>query len=419
MRGYAEEAPAGATHLMRSERREEAGCLGILLRAWLAALRGEVTRALDIARDLLFYKELSDTQTTAPLVLMGVCFAQLGRWELALECVDKIEDFSLAEEHPAMLAAGLLRGEILLRRAIQHAARECMNRNGRVKRRFPPASYAFLHENAAACFEKVHEHSGEFTLFSRLAIAGATAARSLGVTEFRTASRLETHLQWLQECGFTFLHRVGRSTLGMLHFVADDHRLARVWLIPLASEAQFHVGGPFDRESLQVTAFLLETPHPRSAVAALCKYLREQEARLAAADALVGRFDLASIIGGRRMRKSVRGPSLIEAVEQHVLDSLDRRQSVDELALVTGVSRRKLELSFRTLTGQSPRQFIIELKLLQARRMMEQHVHISPKILRGIARRTGFASYRRFEANFVRAFGFAPDETCTLASSEN
>lgn len=78
--------------------------------------------------------------------------------------------------------------------------------------------------------------------------------------------------------------------------------------------------------------------------------------------------------------------------------------SVDELARLTGVSRATLGRLFKRYRGQSPGARYQELRLLQAKELLQQ----TGESITSIAMATGFSSSQHFSTTFKRVFGSPP-----------
>ncbi|NIK87001.1 transcriptional regulator GlxA family with amidase domain [Rhizomicrobium palustre] len=78
--------------------------------------------------------------------------------------------------------------------------------------------------------------------------------------------------------------------------------------------------------------------------------------------------------------------------------------SVEELAEVARLSPRQFSRAFRIETGQSPAKAVEQLRLEQARILLEETTHP----LETVAQETGFQDLRRMRETFMRRYGQPP-----------
>jgi len=96
----------------------------------------------------------------------------------------------------------------------------------------------------------------------------------------------------------------------------------------------------------------------------------------------------------------------IQAALAHVRRNLRNPLSIDELAAVACVSPRQFSRAFRAETGRTPAQAVAQLRLEQARMLVEQ----GSTAFDVIARDTGFGDAERMRRAFVKATGSAPSD---------
>ena len=90
----------------------------------------------------------------------------------------------------------------------------------------------------------------------------------------------------------------------------------------------------------------------------------------------------------------------IDYIQAHFADAL----SVDELASACNLSVSALERRFKKHLGKTPHQYIIEVRLDHARRLLlETEIPVGT-----IALETGFADHSHFTRAFRKHFGSAP-----------
>lgn len=95
----------------------------------------------------------------------------------------------------------------------------------------------------------------------------------------------------------------------------------------------------------------------------------------------------------------------IDAIIKHVQERIENTISVEDLARHVGISRYHFSRRFRAATGQSPYQFILDLKLDYAAKSLR--CDRSAKVI-DVANMVGFRNPARFSAAFRRRFGQAP-----------
>lgn len=98
-------------------------------------------------------------------------------------------------------------------------------------------------------------------------------------------------------------------------------------------------------------------------------------------------------------------PRAVEAVRAYVEERIDATISVDHLAQHIGISRHHFSRRFRGATGQSPYQFILDLKLDHAAKTMRTDQGI--KII-DVANMVGYRNAAQFSQAFRRRFGQTP-----------
>jgi AraC family transcriptional regulator len=151
---------------------------------------------------------------------------------------------------------------------------------------------------------------------------------------------------------------------------------------------------------------------PASAGSAAAAALAREALRGDDADALgeAGLAVLAAALGGLHPRAVAAGhPSprqqrrvaqVMRRIEQHPADDC----SLDSLARMAGLSSFHFLRIFRSLTGQTPRQFVIAARLRAAAAMLR--TTRDPVI--AIALKAGFGDLSHFHASFARWFGTSP-----------
>lgn len=111
-------------------------------------------------------------------------------------------------------------------------------------------------------------------------------------------------------------------------------------------------------------------------------------------------------------RRHDAAPAWFDDVTDHVMESLDRRLSIEELAAVAGMSRSQFSKCFRETAGQPPHQWVMEARIQHAQRLLCDGVYLSQ-----VAHDTGFADQAHFSRCFRRATGLPPGQWCKRYNS--
>lgn len=106
------------------------------------------------------------------------------------------------------------------------------------------------------------------------------------------------------------------------------------------------------------------------------------------------------------MVATLNSSRIVERVREYVLKNSDRRVDTQELADLVGLSRPYFCKKFREDAGMTAAQFVLELKLEQAKRMLER----TNSTLAQIAERLAFSSQSHFQNSFKKRFGITPGE---------
>ena len=110
------------------------------------------------------------------------------------------------------------------------------------------------------------------------------------------------------------------------------------------------------------------------------------------------------------------GPYMIRRVRDAVERDLGRRWSLDDMAAVSGVGRRRLQQAFRDYVGTTPTAWLMRLRLDQAYKQLitsegEEAIHV-------VAYACGFNHLGRFSQDFQARFGCRPSEVARRAREE-
>ncbi len=110
------------------------------------------------------------------------------------------------------------------------------------------------------------------------------------------------------------------------------------------------------------------------------------------------------------------GPYMVRRVRDAVERDPGRRWSVDDMAAVSGVGRRRLQQAFRDYVNATPTEWLLRVRLDQAHRLLvssrgETRVY-------DVAYACGFNHLGRFAKDFRTRFGYAPSEAAHHAREE-
>ena len=121
------------------------------------------------------------------------------------------------------------------------------------------------------------------------------------------------------------------------------------------------------------------------------------------------------LLGADREEKELatqRGYSAarLELMKREVLDNLDRSElTIGSIALAHGLTVRHVQRLFAQ-TGTSFTEFVLEQRLVQARRLLSERQHRHSKIS-AIAYAAGFNDLSYFNRKFRKRFGLTPTDT--------
>lgn len=100
------------------------------------------------------------------------------------------------------------------------------------------------------------------------------------------------------------------------------------------------------------------------------------------------------------------GRRIVSKVTTHIANDYSRIYSLDELADLCGYSKNNLIKIFRTETGKTPFEYIAELRIDSAKRMLEN----SDMTFQAISEACGFGSYVNMYKNFIKVEACTPGE---------
>ncbi|HMV43530.1 MAG TPA: AraC family transcriptional regulator, partial [Leptospiraceae bacterium] len=94
----------------------------------------------------------------------------------------------------------------------------------------------------------------------------------------------------------------------------------------------------------------------------------------------------------------------IEIVKSHILSNLGSEISIDTLAFHLSMSKFYFLKEFKKATGITPYQYILKIKLEEAKRFLQE----TEKSLVEISLELGFSDQSHFTRTFTKQFGITP-----------
>lgn len=205
---------------------------------------------------------------------------------------------------------------------------------------------------------------------------------------------------WLIPAG---AHYVGRALGGTIAYA--EYRISQAWLRTLAGErAQTNALRPLMK---------LRDPLLHGLTGRLIQLGSE-------CDDLSGmlRESMAQVLGLHLLREYTTrtaaglsgdtGPKLSDSarkrLEDYIVSHLDQHLSLDELAVLAGMTTHHLIVAFRRTFGMTPLQYVISQRLQVACTLLES----TRQDITTIALATGFSSHSHLTSAFKQRFGIAP-----------
>ena len=169
-----------------------------------------------------------------------------------------------------------------------------------------------------------------------------------------------------------------------------------------------YVTKPFDQEELLVRIEkLLERLDTR---------------RSAASEPEVGKFEAANLLGKvvkdeSKVVMSVEDHQWLEELENKILEHMDDgRFSMDFISSLMNLSRRQLQRRLKRSVGLTPKEYINEIRMMRAMRMLENGSKVSVK---AVADAVGFSTSTYFSKLFMQRFGKSPASVLDMANGDS
>jgi AraC-like DNA-binding protein len=106
-----------------------------------------------------------------------------------------------------------------------------------------------------------------------------------------------------------------------------------------------------------------------------------------------------------RKQKINEEDNFTERLTQIVLNDLNKKWIIDDLAYIFGMGKTKFTYEVKNLTGYPPNSFIINLKIQKAIDLIENNDQMS---MSDIAFACGFSSLQHFTSTFSQRIGISP-----------
>jgi AraC-like DNA-binding protein len=135
-------------------------------------------------------------------------------------------------------------------------------------------------------------------------------------------------------------------------------------------------------------------------------------------ETLLATLDAASDFEPTRSERTRQAHSLIvRAAEDHALSRAGDPVNVTDLCRAAGVSERTLQYAFRTVTGLTPFNYLVRLRLHAVRRALLAATQASSTVSAEAAK-WGFWHFGEFSRAYKACFGELPSETLRRSSGE-
>lgn len=165
---------------------------------------------------------------------------------------------------------------------------------------------------------------------------------------------------------------------------------------------------------LKTALFLSDSVELRRLCALLADECRRPERPLGYSESLANSVIHEIFHLGSRKETPFSAPAWLEDVKNHAASHLESQLSIEELAMVAGMSRSRFSRRFKELSGLPPHQWVMALRIERAQRLLIEGVVISQ-----VAHDTGFADQAHFSRHFRRTTGLSPGKWAKRHVSSN
>lgn len=119
-------------------------------------------------------------------------------------------------------------------------------------------------------------------------------------------------------------------------------------------------------------------------------------------------FTEENIRGGDNRKRAASAKTLseedIEKIKQYISDNIAEHITVYDLSQVVGISKFHFVRVFKTLTGNTPYQYLLYQRILYSKHLLEnEDISIS-----SVTYRSGFSNQSHFTTVFKKAIGMTP-----------
>lgn len=121
---------------------------------------------------------------------------------------------------------------------------------------------------------------------------------------------------------------------------------------------------------------------------------------------LMKRYRVETLQTGKNYRFSKRDIELVNQAKNIIMDRYSTPPTVRELSQVVGLNTSKLQQGFNMLFDKSIRQFTITLRMLQARKMLDEGDYTISEIAYSV----GYTNKGHFSKLFQKEFGLLPSQ---------
>jgi len=108
-----------------------------------------------------------------------------------------------------------------------------------------------------------------------------------------------------------------------------------------------------------------------------------------------------------RIQKINEETNFIDKLTQIILNDLNKKWIIDDLAYIFGMGKTKFTYEVKNLTGYPPNSYIINLKIKRAIDLIESN---EPMKMSDIAFACGFSSLQHFSTTFSQRIGVTPNK---------